>query len=111
MRFSTLCLLVAVSVIAVSLESYSEAGDVRKSEVKEQAPERVIAPLFSRTRTRAVNVEVSRDAPVADACGPAGCNRVREVISESRQRAGGLLARVFNRNSRRTVSVSRGCCR
>ncbi len=111
MRFSTLCLVVAVAVIGVSLESYSDAGDVKQPEVKEQTSERVLAPLFSRSRSRTVNVEVTREAPVTSVSGPNSCNRVREVMSESRKRAGGLLARVFNRSSRRTVSVSRGCCR
>jgi hypothetical protein len=115
MRFTTLCTLVAVAVITLSLDSSSDAGDVKETEVQKQETERPLAPLFQRTRTRTVNVEVNETpAPVAAQCGPNGCNIIRErvsqVVSLPRQRSG-LLSRLFNRSSRRTVSVSRGCCR
>lgn len=117
MRFSTLCLVVAVAMISVSLDTSSDAGDTPKQEVKEVSE--VATPLFQRKRTRTVNVEVEETpAPVVEQCGPNGCNivrnrvteRVSSVMSRPRER-GGLFSRLFNRNSRRSVSVTRGCCR
>lgn len=115
MRFTTLCLLIAACIIGLSLSSSSDAGDVRESEVQKVKQTSVSAPLFQRTRSRTVNVEVSQTStPVEAQCGPNGCRTVRsrvvESIREPRQRVG-LLSRLRNRSSRRSVSVTRGCCR
>ncbi len=118
MRFTTLCLLIAACIIGLSLSSSSDAGDVREGEVEQAKQTAVAAPLFQRTRSRTVNVEVSETAaPVQAQCGPNGCSTVRSRVVESirqprqaRER-GGLFARLRNRSSRRSVSVSRGFCR
>lgn len=115
MRFTTLCLLIAACIIGLSLNSSSDAGDVREVEVEQVKQTAVSAPLFQRTRSRTVNVEVSETAaPVQAQCGPNGCSTVRSRVVESIRQPrsrNGLLSRLRNRSSRRTVSVSRGLSR